>query len=289
VLHIDLAHWADTVLVAPATINTIAKLVNGITDNLVMSIIRAFKGTIYIAPAMNTQMYLNGNPFLKKLNDFNVHVIDPQEKVLACGDFGMGGLANKRTIVETVVTPMFPVKLNYLGFTSDSDSFKLIKVGVDIEIPLENHVGGYGYIRTHHSHEGIDLYTYEGEPVYACESGNLISSGHFTGVGAATPWWCDTQYVAVNSSHCINLYGEIKIANELMHASHGDSIKKGQLIGYVKRVLRNDKGRPTSMLHFEQHSNKSTILWDNEYIYRPLNTINPTGYLIATVKRQWQI
>jgi phosphopantothenoylcysteine synthetase/decarboxylase len=102
VLHINLAKWADVLLVAPATSNTIGKFVNGITDNLVLSIMRAYSKTIYIAPAMNTQMYHNSKPFLNKLKEFDTFVFDTEEKLLACGDYGVGGLIDKKVIVDTI-------------------------------------------------------------------------------------------------------------------------------------------------------------------------------------------
>lgn len=290
VLHIDLAKWADTVLLAPATINTIAKFVNGITDNLVLSIMRAFKGTIYIAPAMNTQMYLNSAPFLYKLRTFNTVIINPQVKLLACGDTGIGGLADKKDIIDILLAPLFPVKLNYVGESSDSNSYLKIHVGVDVELPLEVHVGGYGFVRTRHVHEGVDLYTFAGEKIYACESGTLLSKGHFTGTHVDTPWWNDTQFIAVEhqGAGCrtgyANMYGELMFDPEIENAPIGTSIKKGQCIGYVKPVLLKDKGRPMSMLHFEQHSNPKEIEWDATYINGPLYTMNPTEYLKNSTK-----
>lgn len=103
VLHINLAKWADILLVAPATSNTIGKFVSGITDNLVLSIMRAYAGIIYIAPAMNTQMYHNSKVFLDKLKDFNAVLLPTEEKLLACGDYGIGGLANKNVIIEAIL------------------------------------------------------------------------------------------------------------------------------------------------------------------------------------------
>lgn len=102
VLHINLAKWADIVLVAPATSNTIGKFVNGVTDNLVLSIMRAYTGIIYIAPAMNTNMYYNSKIFLDKLKDFNAILLPTEEKLLACGDYGIGGLADKNIIIEAI-------------------------------------------------------------------------------------------------------------------------------------------------------------------------------------------
>lgn len=103
VLHINLAKWANIVLLAPATSNTIGKFVNGITDNLVLSIMRAYAGVIYIAPAMNTQMYHNSKVFLDKLKDFNTVVLPTEEKLLACGDYGIGGLADKNLIIDAIL------------------------------------------------------------------------------------------------------------------------------------------------------------------------------------------
>lgn len=103
VLHINLAKWADILLVAPATSNTIGKFVNGITDNLVLSIMRAYAGKIYIAPAMNTQMYHNSKIFLDKLKDFNTVLLPTEEKLLACGDYGIGGLVDKKVIIDTIL------------------------------------------------------------------------------------------------------------------------------------------------------------------------------------------
>lgn len=290
VLHIDLVKWADTVLLAPATSNTIGKFVNGITDNLVLSIMRAFNGTIYIAPAMNTQMYHNSEQFLDKLRTFNTIIINPQVKLLACGDNGIGGLADKKDIIDILLAPLFPVKLKYVGESVDSMSYQNIKVGVEVELPLEVHVGGYGYVRTRHVHEGIDLYTYEGEKIYACESGKLLTKGHFTGTHVDTPWWNDTQFIAIKHDASIpwkdyaNLYGELTFTSEIENARIGTKIKKGQHIGFVKPVLLKDKGRPMSMLHFEQHSNLHSFEWNASYINAPLHTMNPTEYLKNSTK-----
>lgn len=102
VLHINLAKWAYKLLLAPATSNTIGKFVNGITDNLVLSIMRAYRDVIYIASTMNTQMYHNSQNFLDKLKDFNTVLLPTQEKLLACGDYGIGALADKEVIINTI-------------------------------------------------------------------------------------------------------------------------------------------------------------------------------------------
>ena len=98
--HIDLGKWADLVVVAPATANTINKLSNGIADNLLLSLLLAYKRTKIIAPAANTNMYKNPltQSSLKMLKLTNFTVVEPQEKMLACGDVGDGALADVEDI-----------------------------------------------------------------------------------------------------------------------------------------------------------------------------------------------
>lgn len=104
--HIDIAKGTDLFIVAPASANTLAKLANGFADNIVTSVALALPiGTPkLIAPAMNTNMYLNPatQDNLKKLKDYGFTEIKPREALLACGDFGTGALADVNTILETI-------------------------------------------------------------------------------------------------------------------------------------------------------------------------------------------
>ena len=105
VVHIELRKWADVMLVAPASANTLAKIANGLSDNLLTCVVRAweFSKPLIICPAMNTFMW--DNPFtarhldtIKSLSP-TVEVIDPVVKTLACGDTGQGALAAVPDIV----------------------------------------------------------------------------------------------------------------------------------------------------------------------------------------------
>ena len=94
--HIDVGKWAELLLVAPATANTLNKLSKGIADNLLLQSALAYAGPIVVAPAANTQMlrshYTEGSLKMLKVND--VTVVEPAEKLLACGDEGVGALAD---------------------------------------------------------------------------------------------------------------------------------------------------------------------------------------------------
>jgi phosphopantothenoylcysteine decarboxylase len=102
VLHIELRKWADAMLIAPLSANTLAKVAGGLCDNLLTCIVRAwdFSKPMFVAPAMNTFMWTS--PFtlrhLTALEDLGVVVIPPISKKLACGDTGNGAMAEPATI-----------------------------------------------------------------------------------------------------------------------------------------------------------------------------------------------
>lgn len=102
VLHIELRKWADAMVIAPLSANTLAKVAGGLCDNLLTCIVRAwdFSKPIYVAPAMNTFMW--DNPFTEKhlesLKNLGFVVISPVCKKLACGDYGNGAMAEPSVI-----------------------------------------------------------------------------------------------------------------------------------------------------------------------------------------------
>lgn len=106
--HIELRNWADVFVIAPLSANTLGKLANGICDNLLTCVARAwdFKKPIVIAPAMNTLMW--EHPItevqLNLLKSWGYTLVPPQDKVLACGDKGMGAMADISVIVEAIVS-----------------------------------------------------------------------------------------------------------------------------------------------------------------------------------------
>ena len=90
--HIELAKWADILLIAPATANTMAKLAHGIADDLLTTVYLATSATVCIAPAMNQQMW-KAKPTqhnLRLLRSFEAHILGPADGAQACGDIGAG-------------------------------------------------------------------------------------------------------------------------------------------------------------------------------------------------------
>ena len=125
ILHIELRRWADILVIAPLSANSLAKMVNGISDGLVMSILRAWdtegsidgpirlhsgpaKKTIFVAPAMNTAMWRHPvtssqlSILERWQEDGWLRVLTPQAKALACGDVGDGAMLEWSAIVQTI-------------------------------------------------------------------------------------------------------------------------------------------------------------------------------------------
>ena len=102
IAHIDLADWADVVLIAPATANIIGKVANGIADDMISTTIMATVAPVWVAPAMNVHMY--AHPAVQKnmdtLRSFGYQFIEPGEGYLACGYVGKGRLEEPETIVS---------------------------------------------------------------------------------------------------------------------------------------------------------------------------------------------
>ncbi len=98
--HIDIGKKCDVFIIAPATANTLNKLSKGIADNILTQTVLAFKGKMLVAPAANTQMLVNPftNESIQVLDENDYTIIQPQEKLLACGDLGNGALAEPSEI-----------------------------------------------------------------------------------------------------------------------------------------------------------------------------------------------
>ena len=102
--HVSIAKKADVVMVAPASANVIGKIAHGIADDMLTTTIMACKCPVYIAPAMNTNMY--ENPILQDnidiLKKFGYHVIDPACGYLACGDTGAGKMPEPEVLLSYI-------------------------------------------------------------------------------------------------------------------------------------------------------------------------------------------
>ncbi len=108
--HIELAKWADVILVAPASANTIARLAHGFAEDLLSSLCLATTAPIMVAPAMNQQMWsapaVQNN--INRLVALGIHVIDPASGSQACGDVGAGRMPEPTFLRDAVLDMLTP-------------------------------------------------------------------------------------------------------------------------------------------------------------------------------------
>jgi len=102
--HLELAKWADILLIAPATANVINKIANGYGDDLLTTTCLAYNKDLFIAPAMNPEMWNNSitKSNLDKLEKNKIKIIGPDYGTHACGDTGYGRLSSTENIIEKI-------------------------------------------------------------------------------------------------------------------------------------------------------------------------------------------
>jgi phosphopantothenoylcysteine decarboxylase/phosphopantothenate--cysteine ligase len=148
--HIELARWADLILVAPASANCLARLAAGMADDLLTTLVLATKAPIWLAPAMNQQMWANAitQRNLQTLAHYQMHIIQPDTGEQACGDVGLGRMPEPEAIA-TQVTQYF--KQPDIQFNQPSHP---------VELPSAALVGQHVVITAGPTREAIDPVRY---------------------------------------------------------------------------------------------------------------------------------
>ena len=102
--HISLSRWADLILVAPITANTISKLSSGSSDDLASTVILASDKEIYLAPAMNVRMWEHPSTKenINKLKNYGYTIIGPEIGDMTCGEFGKGKMTEPNEIIKQI-------------------------------------------------------------------------------------------------------------------------------------------------------------------------------------------
>jgi len=112
--HIALSRWADVILIAPATANTISKLAQGTTDDLASTVVLASNKEIYLAPAMNVRMWEHQSTKqnLQKLINYGYKLIGPEIGEMACGEYGEGKMSEPDKISNEINNYFLNLKKN---------------------------------------------------------------------------------------------------------------------------------------------------------------------------------
>ncbi len=106
--HVSLGEWADVMVIAPATANTIAKMVSGVADNLLLTTYLSARSPVVIAPAMDLDMYahVTTQRNLEQLRRDSVHIVEPESGELASGLIGKGRMSEPQQIFDEVMALM---------------------------------------------------------------------------------------------------------------------------------------------------------------------------------------
>lgn len=147
VMHIELRRWADILVIAPLSANTLAKAAGGLCDNLLTCVVRAwdFDRPLLVAPAMNTLMW--ESPFTRRhldaLHQLGVEVVPPVGKRLACGDVGLGAMAAPEDIAARCVEAL---RRRYCGggrgaAGADAAGSGGIEAGFELQLPAAAQAG----------------------------------------------------------------------------------------------------------------------------------------------------
>ena len=275
-------------------------MANGIADDVVSCTLAAWLGSgkkLYICEAMNCMMYASPvyQENRKKLDKLSfTQFIEPTVKKLACGDFGIGALADINTIKNIVEGHawMQPVaSTDLIAGRTYAGSFAEY-------LPRYNEPGAFGAKRKFDIHEGVDIYCVENSYVYAVEDGEVVDSYRYTGANADCNWWNDTWCIKVKGKSGVVTYGELAMPSSLpqvtlddgtecgiKYPKVGTKIKAGDFIGVVGRVLKENKLRPdirhhnTSMLHMELRTESCHIDGWKLDSDRDKRLLDPTPYL----------
>lgn len=128
-------------------------------------------------------------------------------------------------------------------------------------VPASPSQGAFGALRRHDVHTGVDLYAEPGDAVFAVEAGVVVAIEEFTGARAGSPWWHDTLAVLIEGPSGVVLYGELAPA-----VAVGARVARGELVGRVLTVLKNNKGLPMTMLHLElyEQGTRTSVWWHHD-------------------------
>ena len=204
--HIELAKWADCILIAPASANIISNIASGKAPDLLNNVILASGATLLIAPAMNQQMYnssaLQAN--LALLKSRNVNIITPDSGTQACGDIGPGRLPESSDIAEQVAEQFQTTQLSgkriiiTLGatleaidpvrFISNHSSGKMGMALVDACIEMGAQVTCvYGNISIPLNDKATNIQTLSAQQMYEC----VLNQAHQCDIFIACAAVCD--------------------------------------------------------------------------------------------------
>ncbi|MCK5008954.1 MAG: bifunctional phosphopantothenoylcysteine decarboxylase/phosphopantothenate--cysteine ligase CoaBC [Deltaproteobacteria bacterium] len=269
VKHISLADMASVIIVVPATANIIAKIANGVADDILTTTILASKAELLVCPSMNVNMWNNKvtQENLKKLGERNAFLVEPESGLLACGYRGKGRLADIKKIEESIIK--LATKRNELagikaivtagGTEEEIDSVRVItnkssgKMGIAIACELAKRGAEITLIRGRTDVEPIillnDIKVRSADEMFQAIKKNIKKNGIIVHAAAVSDFRVKKKRSKIKSGKKINmkLIPNIKIITEIkkmkkdiflvgFKAEHGAE----NLVGKALKSLRDN-------------------------------------------------
>ncbi|MDC0395421.1 bifunctional phosphopantothenoylcysteine decarboxylase/phosphopantothenate--cysteine ligase CoaBC [Candidatus Pelagibacter sp.] len=228
--HISLSRWADVILVAPATANTISKLSTGSSDDLASTVILASDKDIFLTPAMNVRMWEHPSTKqnLNKLKSYGYKIIGPEIGDMACGEFGEGKMTDPKDIFQIIET--------YFGKLNKNQKLKaLVTAG-----PTQEHIDPVRFITNKSS----------GKQGYALAKSLAKRGFQTTLISGPTNLQVDSD---------INLI-KVKTANEMLKATQESlpvdvAIFSAAVADFKVKEIKNEKIKKHNHLNLELEKN----------------------------------
>ena len=228
--HISLSRWADVILVAPATANTISKLSTGSSDDLASTVILASDKDIFLTPAMNVRMWEHPSTKqnLNKLKSYGYKIIGPETGDMACGEFGEGKMTDPKDIFQIIET--------YFGKLNKNQKLKaLVTAG-----PTQEHIDPVRFITNKSS----------GKQGYALAKSLAKRGFQTTLIPGPTNLQVDSD---------INLI-KVKTANEMLKATQESlpvdvAIFSAAVADFKVKEIKNEKIKKHNHLNLELEKN----------------------------------
>ena len=228
--HISLSRWADVILVAPATANTISKLSTGSSDDLASTVILASDKDIFLTPAMNVRMWEHPSTKqnLNKLKSYGYRIIGPEIGDMACGEFGEGKMTDPKDIFQIIET--------YFGKLNKNQKLKaLVTAG-----PTQEHIDPVRFITNKSS----------GKQGYALAKSLAKRGFQTTLISGPTNLQVDSD---------INLI-KVKTANEMLKATQESlpvdvAIFSAAVADFKVKEIKNEKIKKHNHLNLELEKN----------------------------------
>lgn len=230
--HIELAKWADTILVAPASANLIARLATGFADDLLSTLVLATEADVILAPAMNQAMWRNPRTQrnVQTLAEDGVQLLGPDSGIQACGDTGPGRMLEPAAIVEALAATAVNDALAGLKVTITAGP---TREALDPVRFLSNHSSGkMGFALASAARDAGAEVTLIAGPVHQPTPDGIKRVDVVT---------AEEMYAAAMSASadCHLFIAAAAVADYRPHQIAGQKIKKGDETGMTLELTRN--------------------------------------------------